>query len=48
LKSISPNLKKRGQGTLRFSFAATDEKEPGEPARLTKRGFDKFKQKGLF
>ncbi|MCI0691237.1 hypothetical protein L0337_04420 [candidate division KSB1 bacterium] len=47
LKGISPDLKKRMQGKSCFNFAAADEKIFSELVKLTKNGFDRFKQEGL-
>jgi hypothetical protein len=47
LDEVSADLKKRMQGKSCFNFTVTDEDTLGELARLTQRGFDKFKQENL-
>jgi len=47
LDDVSPGLKKRMQGKSCFNFTATDEDTLSELARLTRRGFDKFRQENL-
>jgi len=47
LKNISPELKKHMQGKSCFNFTSTSEETLSELARLTRRGFDKFRQENL-
>ncbi len=47
LAGISSELKKRMQGKSCFNFAAADRKLLTELRRLTKKGFDRFKQEKL-
>ena len=47
LDDVSPGLKKRMQGKSCFNFTSTNEETMSELARLTRRGFDKFRQENL-
>jgi hypothetical protein len=47
LQEISPELKKRMQGKSCFNFTHIDEKLFEEIDKLTKRGYERFKQAGL-
>lgn len=47
LSQLSPELKKRMQGKSCFNFKTTDKMLFAELKKLTKRGFNKYKQAGF-
>lgn len=47
LKGISPGLKKRMQSKSCFNFNFVDEEVFSELARLTEKGFEKFREEKL-
>ena len=47
LKGISPELKKRMQGKSCFNFKLIDQTQIDELAKLTKKGFEFYKNEGM-